>query len=168
MATTDIGYLISDLRLTIGDINPATYRYTNEWLRVALLGSVKKLARWWNYRYKLDTANLLYRNPYLTFSEDEPPVVMMGDERPIIVGAALIVLEGSLENNAWDLASWRDAEISFSNLESGRIRDSNLKRLWDELGQLVTPASKRLAQPIKGELPGYLNNPFERNTEDLG
>lgn len=167
MATVDIRYLIPDLRLTIGDITPSTYRYDNEWLKIALLGSFKKLSRWWNYRYKIDTSNLIYRNSTLIFGETEPPVIMVGDERPIIVGAALIILQGSLENNAWNLASWKDAEISFSNLEGGRIKDSNIKRFWDELREMVTPPNKRLALPIKGSLPGYLNNPFEIQDGDL-
>ncbi len=165
MTTVDIGYLIPELRLTIGDITPATYRYTNEWLRVAILASIKKLARWWNYRYILDSDNLVYRNTTLTFSEAEPPIIMMGDDRPIVIGAALIILEGSLENNAWDLVSWRDAEVAFSNLESGRIRDSNIKRLWEELRELVTPPSKRLASPIKNSLPGFHLNTFETMRE---
>ncbi len=165
MSTANIGYLIPDLRLTIGDINPATYRYENEWLLVALLGSVRKLARWWNYRYLLDTNNLVYRNINIMFSEYEPPVIMMGDERPIIIGAALIILEGSLESNAWDLVSWKDAEISFSNLESGRIRKDNLKMLWEELKEMITPPSKRLASPIKNSLPGFHMNSFETEQE---
>lgn len=167
MGTVNIGYLIPDLRLTIGDTNPAAYRYDNEWIRIALLGGLKKLARWWNYRYKLDSDNLVYRNTLITFSETEPPVIMIGDERPIIIAAALVILEGSLQNNAWNLASWRDAEISYSNLEGGRIKDSNIKRLWEELREAITPPNKRLAKPIKGSLPGYLNNPFERQDSDL-
>jgi hypothetical protein len=76
--------------------------------------------------------------------------------------ASIIILEGSLENNAWNLGSWRDAEISYSNIESGRVRDLNIKRLWDELMSLITPPTKKLARTTRGELPGYKNNVYEQ------
>lgn len=75
--------------------------------------------------------------------------------------ASIIILGGSLENNAWDAVSWRDAEISFNSNEGSRLRDGNLKRLYSELGSLITFPTKRLAQALRGPLPGYLGNPFE-------
>jgi hypothetical protein len=43
MATYNLGNLIPELRLNIGDINPESERYENEWLRVALVSAVKSL-----------------------------------------------------------------------------------------------------------------------------
>lgn len=167
MATVDIGYLIPHLRLVLGDLNPASYRYTTEWLKISLLASVKSLGRWWKNRYLVDSNDEVYRNTTVTFADAEPPVLLPQDERPIILMAAIIVLEGSLENSAWNIASWRDNEIAYSNLEGGRIRDKGLTRLWDELMSLITPPTKKLASPLKGTLPGYLRNPYERVNEDF-
>lgn len=157
MATVNIGYLLPFLRLEIGDTNPETYRYTNDWLLVSLQASMKALARWWRNKYLLDTSNAVYRNHStgVLFLQDEPPVIEIQDERPIILMASLIVLEGSLENTTWDLASWRDNEISFTNLDSGRIKDLNLTRRRDELLSLMKPPTKKLARIYKGSLPGY-------------
>ena len=70
--------------------------------------------------------------------DPKPPIIYQEDERAIIVRAAIIILEGSLENSAWSTVSWRDNEISFSNLESGRMKSANLRRLWEELLSLLT------------------------------
>lgn len=168
MATTTLGYLIPELRLTIGDITPSTYRYDNDWLRVALLASIKALERWWNYRYLVDGNNEVYRNPNISFHTPEPPVILTGDERVIILQAAIIILRGDLQNVAWNLAAWKDAEISYSNLEGGRTKRDVIKDLWEELKSLITPPTKRLAKPVKGSLPGFLNNQYERDIKDLG
>lgn len=166
MATVDIRYLTPDLRLTIGDTAPATYRYADEWLEIALLGAIRELGRWWNYRYLIDeTTRLIYRNPNTTFLASEPPVIQMGDERPVIVKAAIIVLKGDLQNVAWNLAAWRDAEISYSNLEGGRAKKDILKELYQELRDLITPPTKRLAHSKKRSLPGYKNNLYEKEAE---
>jgi hypothetical protein len=86
---------------------------------------------------------------------DEPPVIQQADERPILIVAELMLLQGTLRNNAYNLVSWKDAEISFSNLESGRIQDNDINRLWTELTTTLKAPSKRLAWALKGELVGY-------------
>lgn len=161
--TSNLGYLIPALRLTIGDTDPSAYRYLDEWLHVALLTSVKALQAWWLDKYLIDDDNNVYRNTEtgIPFEFNEPPIIMQRDERPIELMAAILILTGSLENSAWSTYSWRDAEIAFSNLEGGRMRDSNLKRLWEELNYLIKPATKRLARAQKGSLPGYLGNDWE-------
>lgn len=160
---SNIGYLIPYLRLTMGDTNPTNYRYLDHWLHIALIASVKTLQAWWLDKYLINDSNNIYRNTTtgIPFEQAEPPTILQRDERPIVLMAAIIILEGSLENSAWSISSWKDAEISFSNLESGRIRDSNLERLWNELNGLIKPPTKRLARTLKGSLPGYLNNEWE-------
>lgn len=163
--TSDLAYLLPSFRLTIGDTDQTAYRYLDEWLQVSLITAVKSLGRWWTYRYLVDASNKVYRNPAISFPEASPPIILFEDERPIILMASYILLEGSLENMAWNISSWRDAEISYTNLESGKIRDNRIERIWRELTSILTPPSKKLALPVKGSLPGYKNNRWERDTE---
>ncbi|NMC34390.1 MAG: hypothetical protein GYA36_18350 [Veillonellaceae bacterium] len=164
--TVSLEYLIPFLRLSIGDIDSTQYRYMDEWLLIALQVAVKSLGRWWNNKYLLDSSNEAYRNTNTTvFEESEPPVILAQDEIIIVLMASLILLEGSLESSAWSTVSWKDAEVSFSNLESGRIRNDRVKRIWDQLTSLITPPTKKLAGVNKRSLPGYLKNKYERDTE---
>lgn len=166
MQTTSLDYLIPYVRLNIGDTNPAAYRYTDEWITVSLVAAVKTLGAWWRNKYLLTAENLVYRNTeIIEEAADGESVIMSADERPIVLMASIVMLQGSLENSAWNIASWKDAEISYSNLEGGKLRNSNLGRLWDELQYLMLPPTKRLARTRKQSLPGYLNNKYERDTE---
>jgi len=166
MAITEtLDYLIPYLRLEIGDTNSSAYRYVDEWLEIALVASIESLGRWWSERYYINDSNEVYRNDLLLFSENPPPVIQPSDKRPIIIMAAIITLQGSLESSAWDLGSWKDAEISYSNIKGGDVRENNLKRLWAELESIMTPPNKRLARAIKRSLPGYKGNSYERNTD---
>ncbi|MHA1949609.1 MAG: hypothetical protein ACW99G_07995 [Candidatus Thorarchaeota archaeon] len=161
-ASTTLDYFLPELRLHLGDIDPATYRYTDEWLEVALEISIKALGRWWNLKYLLDSSTkLVTRNPNLSFVLAEPPVIEMQDERPILLMASIVIKEGSLEANSWSAGAWRDAEISFSNLEGSRSKQISLKKDWEELSMLLSTPKQRLAQTVKGSLKGYKGNQFE-------
>lgn len=167
MSTTTLDYLIPELRLKIGDINPESYRYLDEWLLVALGAAVKISYRYLGDRYWINDFGEVSRNPNKEFEYSEDyGVIQKKDEPVILVLASLSVLGGSLENSAWSTGSWRDAEISVSNIESGRLREGTLKSLRDELKDLVLPPTKRLGKPRKNSLPGYTTNPFERNTNE--
>lgn len=160
--TTTVDYLLPELRLHLGDIDPATYRYTDEWLEVSLEMAIKALGRWWNLKYLLNmSTHLVSRNPNQTFILAEPPVIEMQDERPIILMASIIIKEGSLENNSWNAGSWKDAEISFSNLEGSRSKQLSLQKDWEELSMVLSAPTKKLAQALKGSLYGYKQNTFE-------
>jgi hypothetical protein len=163
MATQNLQVYIERLRLHLGDKVPGSYRYTDDWLLVALYCAIEALMARWNYKYLLNTANEVYRNPHHDFLFPEPPVIQRADLRPIVLQAAIIVKEGSLEDMSWNFASWRDAEISYSNLEGSRSKDRSLQRDLDELDTILPWRSKRLAVPKKGHLPGYLGNPFEHD-----
>jgi len=165
----EIPYLLSrllpELRLHLGDINSATYRYQDDWLLTALLLSVRSLQRWWNFKYLVDfTSQDVYRNPSTTFIQPSPPVIEDADVRPIILMASIIIKEGSLQDSSWNSVAWRDAEISYSNLEGSRAKQELLRSDWEELKTLISPPNKRLAFPRKGSLPGYINNAYERTT----
>lgn len=161
----DLNNLIPEFRLAIGDLDPASYRYLDAWLLAALKASVKRLSKWWNFKYLLDISEEVTRNPngYFVFDEATYGVLEQGDDQIIILMAAWVLLEGSLENSAWDFQSWRDAEIAYSNLESSRARNENLARLWNELISTIKPPQKRLARAKRSSLPGYLNNAYERS-----
>lgn len=160
-SSCNLNYLIPMVRLRIGDYNSNSYRYMDDWILKALVVSVSTLSRWMNFKYLLDDDDNVYRNPNTTFIFEEPPIIEMGDDGLIVLMAAYIILEGSLENSAWDYVSWRDNEIAFSNLESSRARDRTLSRLWDELMSALLPPTKRLAHAKKQTLPGYLGNEYE-------
>ena len=161
---TNLDYLITDLRLHLGDITEP-YRYTTDWLRTSLVMSVKALMRWWNYKYLIDSDYNASRNPRSTFLFPAPPTIEYGDEYPIVLMASIIIKEGSLEESAWNAGSWRDAEIAYSNIEGNRARTTSLKQDWETLESILKPPQKRLAQSRKGSLPGYKSNRYERDTK---
>lgn len=167
MGTASLNTLITTFRLRIGDTNPATYRYTDEWLRNSLIASVEVLGKWWNFKYLLDSNNDIYRNPNISFLFDESTygVIEPADKVIIVIMACIILLEGSLENASWNLVSWRDNEVSVSSQEVSRTKNENLKRFWNELLSLLTPPTKKLAWTLKGSLPGYKNNRYEKESE---
>lgn len=160
---TNLYEYVERLRLHLGDTTEGSYRYTDEWLETALVSAVEAIMPRWNFKYLIDTSNNVYRNPNHRFLFASPPLVERADVRPIVLMASIIIKEGSLESHSWNFASWRDAEISYSNLESSRSKDASLSRDIEELDSILPDRSKRLAQPKKGHLPGYLHNPYEHD-----
>lgn len=153
--TTDLDYLIPALRWKLGDIDSSNYRYVDEWLRVSLVSALKSLQRWWGIKYLIDdTTYVVTRYSGSSFTFDEPPVIQQMDENPIVIMAAILTKEGSLENSAWSTGSWRDAEVSVSNIEGSRVRESGLNKLWDELNSYLTPPTKRLTGVVRTGIPG--------------
>lgn len=163
--TTNLYNYIERLRLHLGDSDSTNYRYMDEWLRVSLISAVELLMPRWNYKYLLiEDEDDVYRNPAASsFIFPEPPVIERGDVWPIVIQASIIIKEGSLENMSWNFASWRDAEISYSNLEGSRSKDRSLQRDIEMLDSMLPWRTKRLAQPKKGHLPGFLGNPYEHD-----
>jgi len=140
------------------------YRYLDEWLETSLVAAVELLMPRWNYKYLLnETTHDVERNLTIRFLFQSPPIVERGDIWPIVLQAAIIIKEGSLEGQSWNFASWRDAEIAYSNLESARSKDASLQRDIELLDTMLPWRSKRLALPIKGHLPGYLDNLYEHD-----
>ncbi len=167
--STTLDYLIPDLRFRIGDIDSTAYRYLDEWLLVALNFSVKKFYRYYKPpKYLIDTLGNVTRNPnscrFTTYETTEGTIEKI-DEPILVLLAAIATLGGSLENSAWSIVSWRDAEISYNNNESGRLRNSLLEAMNKELDDLIKSPMKRLATSDKQSLPGYLKNDFEHSGE---
>jgi len=159
--TVNLSYLLPRLRLHLGDINVAAYRHLDEWLQLALVVSVETLERWWNYKYLLNEDDDVYRNSTHRFLFPEPPVIERGDTKPILLMAGLIIKAGDLEELSWNVGAWRDAEISYSNIEASRRKDSTIERDWNELIGILKPPQKRLSSSRKGHLAGYRSNIFE-------
>ena len=90
-----------------------------------------------------------------------PPVIERGDIKPIILMSALIIKSGDLENLSWNVGAWRDAEISYSNIEASRRKDATIERDWNELTSILKPPQKRLSSSRKGHLAGYRGSIFE-------
>jgi hypothetical protein len=133
---TDLDYLIPSLRRFLGDIDPDDYTFSKELLRNSLLDAVKVLGRRWRRKYKVDSEGNISRNSKRTFKESAPPTIEFADEAPIVVQAAIIIKSAELKNSTWDLQSWRDDEIQYSNLGAGRTARDMLDRdeeLLDEL-----------------------------------
>lgn len=167
MQTTSVDYLIPKLRIHLGDLDSNNYRYLDEWLEAALVAAIESLMVWWGQKYLLTDDDLVYRNKDKTlFQYPEPPVIQRQDVRPIILMAGIIIKGGSLENSAWNLVSWRDTEISFSNLEGGKTRRDLFKQDWEELEEILGTPRKRLAVARKNSLPGFNNNYIETSPED--
>lgn len=156
MATVNLSYLIPRLRLQLGDIDATSYRYLDEWLRLSLIAAIETLQTWWNYKYLIDGNDDVTRNATIRFLHSEPPVIQRGDIRPVILMAAIILKSGQLENLSWNVGAWRDAEISYSNIEASRRKDETLQRDWTELTNILKPPQKRLASSNKGHLPGFV------------
>jgi len=149
-----LDYLLPVLRLHLGDTVPATYRYMDEWLRVALVSGVKSLQRWWGDRYLVDTAtNYIYRGTSYTFLYVEPNIIQDLDERPLILMASILVKSGQLESNSWNVGSWRDAEIAVSNIEGNRAKEFGITMDWEELKGFILPPTKRLSPALRIEHP---------------
>ena len=140
-----VEYLIPILRLYLGDTDPLSYRYLDEWLKVSLLSAIKSLQRWWRDRYLIDDdTKLVYRNTDSTFAEDEPPIILTGDEMPIILMASILIKSGGLESNSWNLGSWKDAEYAVSNIASKDAKEKGIQMDWDRLFLYLSPPTKRL------------------------
>lgn len=160
---SNIEYLIPYLRIKIGDVE-SPHRYLDEWLKLSLAMAIKSLQRYWKSKYLIDSDFVVYRNPDVPemFVQDESlGVIEQRDEPIIVLKAAIIILEGSFENSSWNTGSWRDAEISYSNIEGGKMKRDVLMKLQEELDDYLLPPTKRLGNPIRGRLAGYINYPPE-------
>ena len=148
---TSLDYLIDDLRLYLGDISkPYTFNDTD--LRHALVMGVKALMKEWRNRYSIDSNYTVTRNSNSKFADSSPPVIETADEFIIVVQAAIIIKGAQMKDSVWDLATWRDDEISYSNLESGKQartsldEDRAIKEKWFK---------KRLFGVDRQSLPGF-------------
>lgn len=142
--------LISELRLYIGDITEP-YKYTDELLLQCLQAAVRLLGRRWGWRYFLVDGEIV-RNTSIVFKYPAPPEIMLGDDAVIVLQAAIILKSAVTYDATWDVASWKDDEISYSNIQGARSRDDSLKR---DLALLEELLRQRLIGGIIQPLPGF-------------
>lgn len=141
---TDLEELIPSLRFKMGDTDPTSYRYLDAWLLSALVASVLALSRWWSTKYTSDDlGNVTRSTTYTDWELESPPAIQYKDQWIIVLMAAYILKSGQLENLSWSISSWRDSELSFSNLEQSRSKDSSLQKDWNELLAYLKPPIKR-------------------------
>lgn len=158
ISSSNLDYLIDDLRLHLYDIDSSSYRYEEDWLLTALVAAVKTLMPWWNDKYVIDENYDIQRNTEDSewtasdYRYSSPPILQRVDEKPIILMASIIIKKGTLENNAWDYGSWKDDEIAYSNIEGSKTKKESLKDDWNELTGILTPPTKKLAKTKKRDL----------------
>jgi len=168
---SNLSELIPQLRQYIGDMNSEAYQYTDQWLLNALASSVNSLARWWNFKYLLDEdCNIIRNENYVkTYKFEEPPVIEPGDDFIIVIMASIIIKSGVIQNNVWNVGTWRDAEIYYSNTEGSKAAVESLKRDWELLMYYLKPPSQRVAFKArrgKGVLLTGFRNDLEMNPKD--
>lgn len=151
MKTTNLEELILPLRVQIGDLG-VTPIYSDEHLHTVLRESVSALMRRWHDRYYVDNEGVVYRNTNITFDWSSPPVIQHKDRRPIVLQSSIMIKSGTKFSESGDVASWRDEEISYSNIESARQRSSTLNDDMSELEALLP--GKKLARALYGRLYG--------------
>jgi len=168
--TSDLDYLLPALRMHIWDISePSTY--SDGTLRRALVTGLKLLMSRWNSRYipTYNSSSLNWdvaRNAADVFKHAAPPTIMYMDERPIVLAAAIALNSGYVYHAAAGTVSWRDEEISFSNIAGSKLQEASLLRDIDELNKLVPDRRKRLATTKRQELPGFRGNINQFEGED--
>lgn len=148
---SDVTYLVSDLRLYLYDL-VEPYTYTDDLLDSYLQQAIKMLGSRWNYRYMVDSEGTVTRSSTVSFTATSPPVIEFADEAKIILQASIIIKAGTSFNSSWDVASWKDDEISYSNIQGARSRDTSIAR-DDELLELLLKG--RLFAGKVYELPGF-------------
>lgn len=150
--TSNLEELIAPLRIQLGDLT-ATPTYSDETLHLVLRNAVEALMWRWYDKYYLTTEGVVARNPNITWEWSSPPVIQHKDRRPIVLQASIMIKTGAKFSESGNVASWRDDEISYSNIEAARQRSSTLDDDIKELEGLL-PA-KRLARPQSGRLGGW-------------
>lgn len=156
ITSTNLDYLITPLRLHLDD-NDAPYEFSDNELKTRLVYAVKALMSRWNNKYLIDNdTNDVKRNANWTYIIGSPPIVQHSDERPIILQASIDIKSAALYNSSWNVGKWRDDEVSYSNVEGAKSVEESLLRDIQELEGLLPTARKRLAQPKKHSLPGFI------------
>jgi len=122
---SDLATLVGSLRNYLGD-SDTPYRFDAEELETSLDTALYMLLRRLNFKYTMDTSGTITRTSGATFKVDSPPVVEFADQAAIIIQAAIITKSASAWDSSWDVASWKDDEISYSNIQGARSKDQSI------------------------------------------
>ena len=158
-STTNLDYLIDPLRVHLGDFT-VPYTYTDNELRTRIVYAVKTLMNRWNNKYLINnTTNNVSRNGNWKYLLASPPIIQHNDERPIILQASIDLKQARLSTNAATGGSWKDDEVSYSNVAGLESMKADLMKEVEELDGILGKARERLAQPKKHSLKGFENPP---------
>ena len=147
--TSNLEELVSSLRIHIGDV---TMIYSDETLHGVLRDAVSALGKRWHDKYFVDNEGVAHRNPNETFNWSSPPEIQRSDGRAIVLQASIIIKSGIKFSESGSAVSWRDEEISYSNIESARQRSSTLQ---DDINELNAMFPVKLARGKRGGLYGW-------------
>ena len=147
---TSLDYLISDLRLQVGDLDSTSY--TDGYLRQVLVMATKTLMKKWRNRYTINSAYVVARNPSSVYSIVSPPIIEYADERAFILQSSIIIKSSDITDNAWNVGSWRDDELAYSNIAGA---SALLKSLTDDINELSNLLRRRLFSGSKQTLGGF-------------
>lgn len=178
--TTNIDYMIDQVRLRLGDFDGTAYSDTL--VRTALISAIKYLQKRWRSKYQVVTSgtytgdnssapsgyaqantidgmayiplgldnNDVFRNPYITFNSTEPPVIEQNDEDAIVLATAYIVHLAKLTNSSSTFVSWSTEDIRYTNTTAANTMRAVLETLQTELN---TVFATRIAQPVVSRQP---------------
>jgi hypothetical protein len=99
----------------------------------------------------------VFRNPYLVFSQEMPPIIQSNDEMGIVLAAKILLRRIQISSSATSFISWSTEDVRFSNLGAER---SLTKLLEVDLTDLEAFFKQSLATPIKIEFPYNITPTF--------
>lgn len=99
----------------------------------------------------------VFRNGYIEFTQESPPIIESKDEMAIVLAAVYLLRSLQVSSSSTSLVSWATEDIRYSNLGSER---SQARLLTDALAALNDYFTNRLATPRKvtfpiTSIPGY-------------
>lgn len=94
--------------------------------------------------------NDVFRNPYIEFTQPEPPLIEQNDEDAIVLATAYIVHLAKLTNSSSAFVSWSTEDIRFTNTTAANTMKSVLETFQAELDTMF---KTRIAQPIVSRQP---------------
>jgi hypothetical protein len=94
--------------------------------------------------------NDVFRNPYIEFTQPEPPLIEQNDEDAIVLATAYIVHLAKLTNSSSAFVSWSTEDIRFTNTTAANTMKSVLDTFQKELDTMF---KTRIAMPIVSRQP---------------
>lgn len=91
----------------------------------------------------------VFRNPFVTFTQEASPVLQSEDETAIVLAARLLLRSAQVSSSVTSFVSWKTEDISYSNLGSERGLSQLLKDARDELDEYFR---SKIAKPQRSEM----------------
>jgi hypothetical protein len=179
-SATNVDYLIDSVRLRLGDFDGTAYsetivrtaivsavkflqkRWRSKYQVVTsgtYTGNSTSAPAGYAEAYTVDgigyipenlNVNDVYRNPFIVFTQELPPVVEQNDEDAVVLATAYIVHLAKLTNSSSAFVSWSTEDIRFTNTTAANTMRNVLETLQLELNTLF---ATRIAQPVVSRQP---------------